>query len=194
MTSGQTETIKEFVTASHFDLSKVQAMLAGNPALLNVQYEWSPGDWESGIMAGSHMGSRDIVEFFLAQGVPLDICAAAMLGRTADVQAFLDANPALANARGAHQISLMFHAAMSGDTTLTELLKSAGCAEGYSHALHGAINYGHTAMVEWLLDNGAQDINVLDYQGNTPLKSALDQGHTAIADLLRSRGASEEKP
>jgi ankyrin repeat protein len=187
------ELIKEFVTASHFDLSRVQAMLADNPALLNVQYEWSPGDWESGIMAGAHMGSRAIVEFFLSQGVPLDICSAAMLGRTADVKTFLDSDPALANARGAHQITLMFHAAMSGDTALTELLKSAGCTEGYSYALHGAINYRHTGMVEWLLDNGVQNINAPDYQGKTPLKSALDQGHTAIADLLRSRGASEEK-
>ncbi len=183
--------IKAFVTASHFDLAKVKSMLADHPALLNVEYEWSPGDWESGIMAAGHMGNRAIAEFFLGQGVPLNICVAAMLGRLDDVKAFLDRDAALANARGAHQITVMFHAAMSGNTELASLLKSYGCNEGYSDALHGAINYGHQNMVEWLLDNGVQNINAPNYEGKTPLKVALETGQDDIAHLIRARGGTE---
>jgi len=186
------DTIKAFVTASHFNLSKVREMLADNPALLNVEYEWSPGDWESGIVAAGHMGSRPIAEFFLERGAPLNICVAAMLGRLDDVRAFLERDATLANARGAHQITVMFHAAMSGSTEVASLLKSYGCSEGYSYALHGAINFGHRNMVEWLLDNGAQNINAPNYEGKTPLKVALETGQTEIADLLRTRGGTEE--
>jgi ankyrin repeat protein len=184
--------IKEFVTAAHFDLEKVKAMLAANPALLHVAYEWSPGDWEQGIMAAAHMGNRAIAEFFLAQGSVMNICVAAMLGRLDDVKAFLEGDRNLANARGAHQITVMFHAAMSGNTEIARLLKSYGCKEGYSYALHGAIDYGHKPMVEWLLDNGAQHINALNFEGKTPLKVALERGRDDIAGLLRARGATEE--
>jgi ankyrin repeat protein len=184
--------IKEFVTAAHFDLAKVQAMFADNPALLHVAYEWSPGDWEQGVMAAAHMGNRAIAEFFLAQGSVMNICVAAMLGRTDDVKAFLEGDRNLANARGAHQITVMFHAAMSGKTEIAQLLKAYGCKEGYSYALHGAIDYGHQSMVEWLLDNGVQNINALNFEGKTPLKVALEKGHDDIADLLRARAGMEE--
>jgi ankyrin repeat protein len=185
------ETIKEFVTAAHFDLAKVQEMLASNPALLHVAYEWSPGDWEQGVMAAAHMGNRPIAEFFLSQGSVLNICIAAMLGRTDDVRAFLQGDRNLANARGAHNITVMFHAAMSGNIEIANLLKAHGCHEGYSYALHGAINYGHKNMVMWLLDNGAQNLNALNYENKTPLKVAMEMGHTEVADLLRARGATE---
>lgn len=183
--------IKEFVISAHFNLDKVKSMLAENPALLTVRHQWGENDFEDGLGAASHVGNRTIAEFFLAQGVPLTICAAAMLGRRDAVKAFLDKDASLANARGAHGITLMFHAAMSGDTTLADLLKSHGCHEGYSHALHGAINYGHTSMVAWLLQNGATQLDFKDYQGKTPLQNATGKNLTEIADLLRQHGAAQ---
>src|SRR3954453_17117025 len=118
------ELIKDFVMASHFDLAKVQAMLKDRPDLLNVEYDWGPqGGTENGIGAAAHVGNRPIAEFFLAQGVPSNICVAAMLGQVDQVKAFLESDPALANARGAHGITVMFHAAMSGSIPVVELLK-----------------------------------------------------------------------
>ncbi len=184
------DTIKEFVTASHFNLARVQEMLAENPALLHVAYEWAPGDWEQGIMAAAHMGNRAIAEFFLERGSVLNICVAAMLGRTDDVKFFLEGDRNLANARGAHNITVMFHAAMSGNTEVAQLLKSYGCTEGYSFALHGAINFGHKNMVAWLLDNGAQNLNAPNHENKTPLTVATELVHTEIASLLRARGAT----
>ena len=183
------ETIKEFVISSHFDLAKVKSMLAQDPTLLNVEHQWGPNDFESGIGAAAHVGNRPIAEFFLAQGVPSNICVAAMLGRESEVKAFLDKDGSLANARGAHGIPVMFHAAMSGNTAVTDLLRDKGCNEGYSGALHGAISYGHKNMVAWLLDNGVTDLQAQNYQGKTPLQNAIDSNQLEIADLLRERGA-----
>jgi len=46
-------------------------------------------------------------------------------------------------------------------------------------------------MVNWLLEHGATDIQVLNYEGKSPLKKAVELNHAAIADTLRSRGAVE---
>ena len=92
------EVIREFVIASHFNLDKVRAMFVERPALLTVQHQWGENDYEDGLGAASHVGNRPIAGFFLERGVPLSICAAAMLGRTADVAAFKQADPAQANA------------------------------------------------------------------------------------------------
>lgn len=185
------ELIREFVIASHADLQKVQEMLAQHPALLTVEHDWGEFGREDGIGAAAHVGNRAIAEFFLAQGVPMTICVAAMLGRLDDVNAFLQQDHALANARGAHGITVMFHAAMSGNLALAQALQEHGCREGFSHAIHAAISGGHKDMVAWLLANGGSDVNVLDYQGKTPLTHALDDNQPAIADLLREHGAKE---
>ncbi|MBC7869867.1 MAG: ankyrin repeat domain-containing protein [Chitinophagaceae bacterium] len=183
------ELIRAFVIAAHGNLSNVQEMLAENPDLLRVEYEWQPGDLEDGIGAAAHVGNREIAEFFLEQGVSLNICVAAMLGRQEDVKSFLEKDPALANAKGAHGISLMFHAAMSGSVEIAKLLKEHGCNEGYNHALHGAINHKQSAMVRWLLENGVTDVNTLDYQGKTPLKNAQESGQIEVAAMLEERKA-----
>lgn len=185
------DTVREFVIASHFDLPKVKHMLAEHAELLTILFDWGEGGQEDGLGAASHVGNRDIAEYFLSQGAPLTICAAAMLGRIDDVRRFADANPLLANARGAHGITVMFHAALSGNTALAQLLRDRGCQEGFSHALHAAIMAGHAPMVEWLLKTGVKDVNFPDYQQKTPLARALEHGQTAVADLLRRHGGHE---
>lgn len=185
------EIIREFVIASHFNLDKVRRMLAERPALLTVQHQWGENDYEDGLGAASHVGNRTIAEFFLEQGAPLTICTAAMLGRTADVAKFIETDVSQANAHGAHRIPILFHAALSGDTDLTNLLLDAGCNEGFDDSLHAAIMYGHAEMVDWLLAHGASDLQVLNYEGKTPLMKAVELGHSTIAEILRKRGAVE---
>ncbi len=185
------EIIREFVIASHFNLNKVQSMLAERPSLLTVRHPWGENDFEDGLGAASHVGNRSIAEFFLEQGVPLSIFAAAMLGRTSDVAAFIQANPKQANAHGAHGIPILFHASLSGDITLTKLLLDAGCNEGFDSAVHAAIMYGHADMVDWLLHNGASNLQVLNYEGKTPLQKATELNQPVIINLLRAHGAVE---
>ena len=137
------------------------------------------------------VGNRPIAEFLLAQGAPLEIGVAAMLGFKDKVAEFLDADPSLANHRPVHGISMMFHAALSGDTEIAELLAQRGCHGDYNHALHAAVSKGHREMTEWLLKHGVSDVNTLNYQQETPLKQAVERGYIEIAGLLQAHGAAE---
>ncbi len=182
------EWVEPFVLAAHGDLAKVKELYAQHPEVLNVA--WTKFD-ETALAAASHMGNREIAEFLLAQGAPLTICAAAMLGRKDAVAAFLAQDPSLANAKGAHGIPLLFHAAMSGQTEITDLLLAHSGGEGINSALHGAINFGHEEMVAWLLTHGVSNPNVPNFEQKTPLQVATERGYTKIADLLRQHGATQ---
>lgn len=180
------EQIREFVIPCHSDLSKVKEMLAANPALLNAEFkEWK----ESGLLAASHVGNRAIAEYLLEQGAPMHICTAAMLGLRDRVAEYLESDASLANARGAHDITIIFHTAMSGDVSIAEMLVAHGGGEGMSHALHGAVMYGHVAMSRWLLEHGA-DTSMKDWQGKTPLQAATENGYDQVAQVLREFGAT----
>lgn len=84
--------VKEFVYAAHGDLEKVKRLLTEKPGLLLM----ANGN-ETAMGAACHMKCRDIIEFLLAQGVPMDIYAACVLGYTDQVAGFLDADPTLIN-------------------------------------------------------------------------------------------------
>ncbi len=178
------ELVNQFVIAAHHDLDQVQAMLAENPALLNENAEW----FETPIQAAAHVGRRDIVEFLLEQGAPLDICTAAMLGRAETVDALLAEDPGLREATGAHNIPLMYFPAIAGEIAIAERLLAAGAdlnaGEGVNTALHGAAIFGQTAMVRWLLDHDANPY-ALDMNGKMPIDLAEQNQHEAAAALLR---------
>ncbi len=169
----------------------VQHYLEQYPDLLRVYHQWGENDFEDGLGAASHVGNREIAQFFISQGVEPTICTLAMLGDKAGVGAFLELDPATANARGAHGISVMFHAALSGDTDMTAMLKNAGCTGDYNHSLHAALMKGHANMVRWLLDNGVTDVNMKNFQDKTPLAVAIEKGYTDIESILRENGGVE---
>ena len=177
------EAIDEFVVASHHDLPRVQELLAETPALLNENATWV----ETPIQAAAHVGNRPIAEFLLGEGAPLDICTAAMLGRVDDVRALITENPELSGATGAHNIPLMFFAAISNNGEIAQMLFDAGAnvnaGEGGNTPLHGAAMFGLTDMVRWLLDHDANPYAV-DYEGKTPLERAQANGHTSVVALL----------
>ncbi len=182
--------IDEFVGASHGDLVKVQQLLEKHPVLIEAKARWN----ETAIGAASHSGQKEIAEFLLAKGAPLDICVASMLGMNDRVAAFLKADPGLSKARGAHGIPVLFHAAIRGHTDVAELLLEYGAdvndGDGGNTALHGAAAFGRREMVRWLIDRGAK-VTALDYARKTPLRLAVEKGHDEVADLLRRRGAAE---
>lgn len=183
------EQVREFVIAGHFNLPRVQEMLAVEPRLLNAANEWGPGDTETAVQGAAHTGQRAIAEFLLAQGAPLEICTAAMLGQRAAIAEMLAADPGAIHHRGAHGIPLLSHAAFSGDAALVTELYERGARDGDSLALANAVNAGHRAVAAWLLENADPDLAWKNWQGKTALDVALEQGNAAIADLLRAYGA-----
>jgi len=192
MSSNQptTDEIREFVIAGHGNLAKVKQILATHPDLLNVAYEWRAGDTETALQGAAHVGSREVAEFLLSEGAPLDICTAAMLGRREDVERFLQEDPAKINSNGAHGIPLLTHAAISGDVGLVEMLYRQGATSGVSPGLSLAVSKGHHDVARWLLENGSPDLTWKNFQGKTALEIANENGSHAIAKVLVDHGAN----
>jgi ankyrin repeat protein len=182
--------IDEFVGVAHGDFARMKALLAEHPALLNARASFD----ETALEAAAQMGRRDMAEFLLAAGAPMDICTAAMLGLKERVEEFLRADPGQLKARGSHGIPAMYYPVITGHQDIAELLLAHGAevnaGEGGSPPLHGAVMFGQVEMAVWLLAHGA-NVNVLNYERKTPLQVALDRGNTALADLLRQRGGTE---
>jgi hypothetical protein len=107
--------VQSFVANAHGDLDAVRRLLEEEPQLLNAAWDWGGGDWETGLGAASHMGRRDIALFLLEHGARMDVFAAAMLGEVELVQAMLEAQPLLRDARGPHGIPLAAHAEAGGE-------------------------------------------------------------------------------
>lgn len=178
------EAINQFVIAAHHDLPYVKQTLAEYPQLLNENAEWI----ETPIQAATHVVNRPIIDYLLAQGAPLDICTAAVLGRADDVRTMLAENPELAHATGAHNIPVLFFPVVVGDLEIAQILLDAGAAvnveEGANSPLHGAAIFGQAGAARWLLDHDANPY-AKDYEGKTPLDRAEASGHEAVTALLK---------
>lgn len=189
MTTLDPDSIRAFVIAGHGDLGTVRRMLAEEPALLSVAHEWRPGDTETALQGASHVGNQAIAEYLLEQGAPNAVTTAAMLGDRATVEEMLAADPDLIEARGAHGISLLAHAAWSGDIDLVSMLYERGATEGQSMALSHAVARGDVVLVRWFLESADPDLAWKNYQGKTVLDMAEEQGAAGVADALRAYGA-----
>ncbi len=185
------EEIREFVIAGHGNLQKVKQMLAERPDFLNIAYEWRPDDTETALQGAAHVGSREIAEYLLAQGAPLDICTAAMLGHQSDVERFLQEDTANINANGAHGIPLLTHAALSGDVALVQMLNARGATNGMSMALSLAVSKGHASVTRWLLENGSPDLTWKNFQEKTAMEIADENGNSELRELLEKYEAKE---
>lgn len=122
--------VAEIVAKSHFDEGSVRNLVAAQPSLVNACWDWGFGDWETPLGAASHTGRRAIAEFLLERGARPDIFAAAMLGQTEVVKAFVTARPGVQRILGPHGIPLLAHAKAGGEKAheTFEYLKSLGDA------------------------------------------------------------------
>lgn len=174
------EQIRNFVLPAHGNLAVVQQMLAEEPRLLNEKYVAFD---ETALEAASHVGNRPIVEFLLGQGAPMNIYTAAMLGDAEKVSNFLDESPKLVNGNGVHGISLLFHAALSGNVALAEMLLERGNTQSPDQPLLAAAMYGRIEMAKWLLERGA-DKTTTNFRDQTALDIAQQQQNDPLIALL----------
>lgn len=181
--------IREFVIAGHGDLPKVKAMLDEDPSLLNARHQWQDNDYETAIQAAAHVGKTAVAEYLLAHGAPLEICTAAMLGRQDVIERLLSTDPALIQARGAHGIPLLPHAALSGNVGLVQMLYERGAHQGVSSALFNAVSRRHAPVARWLLEHGTPDLNWKNFEGKTALDLATARGDAGLVQLLKAHGA-----
>lgn len=180
--------VAQFVGNAHGNLDVVKQLLREHPELLNAVWEAVN---ETAIQAATQTGQREIAEFLISQGAPIDICTAAMLGDVKRVDAMLQADASLAHAKGSHDYPVLYHACLSGNPDIAELLQQYGGGEGKEFAMHAAVQSGQAEMVTWLLANGVSDVNFPNYENKTPLTVALEKGYFDIADMLQSEGGVE---
>ena len=124
--------VAEIVGVAHFNEQRVKELVKTCPELVNAGWDWGFGDWESPLGAASHVGHRGIAEFLLSHGARIDIFAAAMLGFTDVVNAFVAAQPGVQRALGPHGISLLAHAKAGGKaaTGTVAYLEKLGDSDG----------------------------------------------------------------
>ena len=118
--------VEECVRVAHFDLDKVKELVAARPALARAAWDWGGGDFETCLGAAAHMGRRDIAGFLLESGASFDLFASAMLGELSAVQAVIAARPGLLHSKGAHGLSLVYHAERGGADETAAWLKEQG--------------------------------------------------------------------
>lgn len=111
------ETVQEFVAKAHFDLDRVKEMLGNEPNLLNAAWDLGGGDFETGLGGASHVGRKDIVQFFLDHGARADIFTYTMLGEVELVKTLIEKFPTLLNAPGPHGLTLLHHAEKGGEAS-----------------------------------------------------------------------------
>ncbi|ETS87763.1 hypothetical protein PFICI_01591 [Pestalotiopsis fici W106-1] len=176
---------KGFVTATQelLDLASTNTMIGeGVMALLLQQHNADTvlSGWEA----------WDSLRFAAKNGH--DALAEFMVERITDIDSLNDSLSVMK--------TRLFLAAENGETTLVNLLLAKGANiegnghyEGWNHRcaspITGAARFGHTTVVQILIDNGA-DTNSVGLNGVTPLLNATTGGHEDIVSLLLNKGVN----
>jgi ankyrin repeat protein len=172
------------------NLEKVRAYLEQDSKQINAT------DSKSRTVLGraARSGKKELVEFLLEKGATEDIFAAAIVGHTDKVAAFLKQDPKLINARDSGGKTALHWAALYGQNKVMELLLANKAdvnsldEDGFT-PLHWAATFNQSDAVKLLLANKANmNLKVQKY-GWTPLRLAVIHGHMATAEALLNGGA-----
>jgi ankyrin repeat protein len=169
--------VDELVGNAHGNLARVKELLTDRPDLLNETATWN----ETAVQAASQMGNREIIDFLVAQGAPVDFFTGLVLGRIDEVDG------ERANSRGIHDLPALYFAAIGGHVDVAEKLLAAGAdvnAQAQAAAaIHGAVMGKNVEMVRLLLDHGA-DAALKDYAGRDARALAVEINRPDIAELF----------
>eukprot|EP00300_Choanocystis_sp_HF-7_P016359 c19386_g1_i2.p1 GENE.c19386_g1_i2~~c19386_g1_i2.p1 ORF type:complete len:210 (-),score=28.86 c19386_g1_i2:130-759(-) len=117
---------------------------------------------------------------------------AAIRGNCIQVHSHLLQEPQLINFRDRNGFTALHHAATNGDQDLVILLLRRGAVNEKDNTgftpLHHAAWKGHANVVRLLANSGA-DIDATDFQGDTPLMTAVFWKRPAVVNTLIALGA-----
>ena len=190
--------VKDWVGKAHQrQLDPMRELLKREPNLIQSSWDWGSGDWESGLQAAAHTGSREMALFLLDQGARVDLFAATMLGQLSALKVMFDSFPKSLQVRGAHGIPLLSHAVAGEagarsvfDYLLAREVDVNAQANNGMSPLMMAVQTGQTEIVEVLLHRHA-DPNLRAKSGQTALSLSVKRGDPAITSLLKNAGAAE---
>jgi len=173
------------------DLAAVKSLVGADASLASAKND----SGVSAVLTAVYMGRNEIRDFLLANGAALELPEAAALGNLARVRELVEKNPASANSFSPDGFPVVALAAFLGQLEIVQYLAAhdadintaATNGSGYN-ALTGAVTSGHVAVVQWLLENGA-NANYRYSAGYSPLLTAAANGRVDIAKLLLANGA-----
>ena len=173
------------------NLSKINQLLAANPALANSKAK----DGTSVILLALYHGQRNIAEAITTKKTELDIFEASTLGKLDRTKSLIDRNPSLASAYSPDGFALVALTAYLGQKETTEYLIGKGAdvnavarnTTGFT-ALTGAVANNHTEIAKLLVKRGAH-VNYRYEGGFSPLMGASENGNVELVNFLLANGA-----
>jgi ankyrin repeat protein len=175
--------VDELVGNAHGNLARVKEILEEHPELINVPAVWK----ETPVEAATQMGNRAIIDYLVSRGAPVDFFTSLALAQLEKVGTELRAKPELAQARGVHDLPVLYFAAIGGSVAAADLLIAAGAevnAKAEAAApIHGAVMGGSREMVRFLIESGA-DPSLPDYKGRDARSLATEMGRNDLASLI----------
>jgi ankyrin repeat protein len=183
------EALTDAVQKGHAEA--VDALLRADPSLVHAHRP----DGSSLVLFAVYCGHADLVNVFRDHGRSLDLFEATAAGDGPAVRAFLATDPAAAKAISPDGFPVLGLAVFFGHANLAELFLTAGADPNVASTnamhvtpLHAAASRGDAAMVEKLLEKGA-DPDARQQSGWTALHGAASQGNVEIVRMLRAGGA-----
>jgi ankyrin repeat protein len=173
------------------DVAAVRALLDQDSSLLTARNAQS----QSPTLFSIYNRQKEIRDLLLSRGASLEVNEAAAAGDFPRVKQLVDADPSLAKSFAPDGFPVLALAAAFGNFEIAKYLHAKGGdvnavstnGSGYT-ALTGAVTSGHTEIVKWLLENGAEP-NYRYANGYTPLLTAAANGHLEILKALLTHGA-----
>ena len=173
------------------DLAAVRTLLDQDSALLDGKNAQS----QSPVLFSIYNRQKEIRDFLISRGAVLELHEAAATGHLARVRELIEKDAALARSYSPDGFPVVALAAVFGNFEAAKYLHAKGAdinaaatnGSGYN-ALTGAVTSGHTGIVKWLLENGAEP-NYRYSNNYSPLLNAAANGHLEILKLLQAHGA-----